>query len=86
MNTDNLRQITTSTLHTLVAAALLLLAARAQNAATTPPAQKPRGSIQGIVLGPLGRPVVGAKVWAALWPDLDRIIARGRTDGSGMHR
>lgn len=44
-----------------------------------------RGRVEGRVLGPLGEPMVAVEVWAALWPQLDDVIARTRTDGDGYY-
>lgn len=42
------------------------------------------GTAEGRVLGPLGEPMLGVEVRAAIWPDLDTAVAKTRTDGEGM--
>ncbi|MBK8101083.1 MAG: carboxypeptidase regulatory-like domain-containing protein [Planctomycetes bacterium] len=50
-------------------------------AQATPPAT---GTAEGRVLGPLGEPMIGIEVRAAIHPALDITVAKTRTDGQGM--
>ena len=77
---------------TVVALLLLVASNPAQDgkktrAPSTPstPATRSSRKVQGLVLGPLGKPAVGVEVWAAIYPELDKTVARGRTDGGGVY-